>query len=162
MRLTRPTRVVLPALAVAILFAASAAAQLQRTVNGPVSVVPGRVYSLYVSGFRPGDQVYPTLQPAPCARTSERCEQEPCPSCASTTIGPAGTATIRFRWPRESIYAVANMDIKQLPWKVGSWVLIRIDLASRRVPSGCERMQSLTANPHAGSIVCAATLTKVR
>jgi hypothetical protein len=30
------------------------------------------------------------------------------------------------------------------------------------VPRGCQRMRSLTANPQAGSVVCAATLTQIR
>ena len=81
-------RSVRPAITVAALLVsvATAAAYLQRTVNGPASVVPGHVYTFYVSGFSPGEQIYPTVQPISCASRSERCELEPCPSCAPTRM----------------------------------------------------------------------------
>jgi hypothetical protein len=147
------------ALGASVLYAATAAAQLQRTVNAPAHVTPGHVYALYVSGFVPGEKVYPTVQPVACARRSERCEQAPCPSCSVTTIGSDGTASIRFRWPRTSLYVIANMDFRHPRWARRSRALVRIDLASITVPRGCERMPSITANPQGGSIVCAATLT---
>ena len=150
------------ALVMVTLLTGTAGAALQRTVNGPESVSPGSSYSFYVSGFAAGERIYPTVQPAACARTSERCEQDPCPGCAATIIGRAGTAVVRFRWPRHSVYAAANMSVKSRAWKRGSRALIRIDLASKAVAPGCRRMRSLTANPRAGSIVCAATLTEVR
>jgi hypothetical protein len=149
------------ALAAVLLGVATAEGYLQRTVNGPPSVVPGHAYLFGVSGFIPGEEVYATVQPVSCARTSDRCEQAPCPSCASTRIGPSGTATVRFRWPESSLYVVANMDIAHHRWRRRSQALVRIDLASRIVPRGCQRMPSITANPQAGSIVCAATLTQI-
>lgn len=152
---------VIAALAAVLMSAATATAYLQRTVNGPPSVVPGHRYKLYVSGFIPGEEVYPTVQPVSCARKSERCEQDPCPGCASTRIGPSGAATVRFRWPKASLDAIANMNVHHYPWHRGSLALIRIDLVSRVVPRGCQRMPSITANPQAGSIVCAATLTRI-
>jgi hypothetical protein len=152
----------LAAIGAVVLYTGTAAAQLQRTVSGPPNVTPGRVYSFYLSGFVPGEKVYPTVQPVVCARRSERCEQDPCPSCAVTTIGSEGTATVRFRWPRTSLYVIANMNFRHPRWRQGSRALVRIDLASTTVPRGCERMPSITANPRAGSIVCAATLTWIR
>lgn len=142
--------------------ATSAVAALQRTLDGPAAVTPGHIYNFYVSGFPPGEEVYPTVQPVSCARSSERCEQSPCPACATTRIGPSGTVTVRFRWPRTSIYAIANMETVDRRWQSGSRALVRIDLASRVVPRGCQRMASTTANPQAGSTVCAATLTQIR
>jgi hypothetical protein len=139
----------------------TAAAYLQRTLNGPASVVPGRVYTFDVSGFTPGERIYPTVQPISCARTSERCVQDPCPGCALTKVGASGTATVRFRWPKKSFYVFANMLFGHYKWRPGSRALVRINLASKRVPRGCERMRSTTANPNAGSIVCAATLTRI-
>jgi hypothetical protein len=146
----------------ALVIVPTAAAYLQRTVSGPPAVVPGHVYSFYVSGFTPGVRVYPTVQPVDCARTTERCEQDPCPSCAVTRIGSSGTATVRFRWPRTSLYTFANMDFGHYRWQRGSRALVRIDLVSRVVPRGCQRMPSITANPTAGSVVCAATVTQIR
>jgi hypothetical protein len=140
----------------------TATAYLQRTVNGPASVVPGHVYTFYVSGFSPGEAVYPTVQPVSCARISERCAQDPCPSCGVTRIGGSGTATVRLRWPRRSLYAFANMFFAHHKWQPGSRALVRINLDSTRVPRGCQRMPSITANPQAGSVVCAATLTQIR
>ena len=146
----------------ALVASATAVAYLQRTVNGPATVVPGHVYTFYVSGFRPGERVYPTVQPASCARSSERCEQSPCPSCALVTIPQSGIATVKFRWPTTSLYVIANMDFRHPHWRRYSHALVRIDLASLSVPSGCQRMTSLTANRRAGSVVCAATLTVIR
>lgn len=148
--------------AAVLLFVGTAAAFLQRTANGAASVVPGNVYAFYVSGFTAGERIYPTVQPVSCARTSERCVQDPCPGCAATTIGASGTATVRFRWPKTSIYVFANMDFGHHRWRPGSRALVRINLASTRVPRGCQRMPSITANPQAGSVVCAATLTEIR
>jgi hypothetical protein len=145
----------------ALLGATAASAYLQHTVDGPAAVVPGHVYSFYVSGFTPGEVVYPTVQPVSCARTSERCEEAPCPNCDTVRIGPSGSATVRFRWPKESLYAFANMHFGHYRWRRGNRALVRIDLASTVVPRGCQRMPSITANPNAGSIVCAATLTKI-
>jgi len=142
--------------------ASPAVAYLQRTLNGPAYVAPGDTYTFYVSGFTPGEEVYPTVQPLSCARTGERCEQSPCPACTTTRIGTSGTATLRFRWPTRSIDAIANMDIVHRRWRRGSQALVRVDLASTVVPRGCERMPSSTANPGAGTIVCAATLTHIR
>jgi hypothetical protein len=150
------------ALVAVLVFVATAAAYLQRTVNGPASVVPGHVYTFYVSGFTPGEEIYPTVQPVSCARTSERCVQDPCPICASAKIGSSGTATVRFRWPERSFYAFANMFFAHYRWRPGSRVLVRINIVSTRVPRGCQRMPSITANPQAGSVVCAATLTQIR
>lgn len=147
---------------VLVLGTTSAVAALQRTLNGPAGVTPGRIYTFYVSGFTPGEEVYPTVQPVSCARSSEKCEQSPCPACATTTIGASGTTMVRFRWPRTSIYSIANMDTVDRRWQPGSRALVRIDLASRVVPRGCQRMASTTANPQAGSTVCAATLTQIR
>jgi hypothetical protein len=141
---------------------ATATAYLQRTVNGPPSVLPGHVYKFYVSGFSPGEVIYPTVQPVSCARSGERCVQDPCPSCAPTKIGSSGTANVRFRWPTKSFYVVANMMFAHYKWPPGSRALVRINLASNRVPRGCQRMPSITANPQAGSVVCAATLTQIR
>ena len=146
---------------------AAATAYLQRTVNGPAAVMPGHVYTFHVSGFRPGELVYPTVQPVSCARTSERCEEAPCsvegnPPCSIWRTGPSGTANVFFRWPTLSVYSVANMDIAHHRWRRGTRALVRIDLASRRVPRGCQKMASLTANPHAGSTVCAATLITIK
>jgi hypothetical protein len=157
-------RSVRPAITVAALLVsvATAAAYLQRTVNGPASVVPGHVYTFYVSGFSPGEAIYPTVQPASCARSGERCVQAPCPSCAGTKIGSSGTATVRFRWPKRSYYVFANMLFAHYDWQPGSHALVRINVASTRVPRGCQRMPSITANPQAGSVVCAATLTQIR
>lgn len=140
----------------------AAAGFLQRTVNGPASVVPGHVYAFYVSGFSPGEVIYPTVQPVSCARRSERCVQDPCPSCTPAKVGPSGTATVRFRWPKKSFYVFANMFFAHPKWRPGSRALVRINLASIRVPRGCQRMPSITANPQAGSVVCAATLTQIR
>lgn len=154
-------------LALLVLLGRSAAtAFLQRTLNGPAAVVPGHVYTFTLSGFTPGEEVYPTVQPASCARTSERCEEAPCsiagsPHCSLWRIGPSGTANVRFRWPELSAYVVANMAIAHHRWRRGSRALVRIDLASRRVPRGCQKMASLTANPQAGSTVCSATLTTI-
>lgn len=147
--------------------AAAASAYLQRTVNGPASVVPGHVYTFYVSGFSPGERIYATVQPVSCAQTSERCEEDPCavernPHCSIGQIGPSGSTNVRFRWPKTSVYAFANMDIAQYRWRLGSRALVRIDLVARRVPPGCQRMPSITANPQAGSVVCAATLTQIK
>lgn len=97
------------ALAGLLIAVATAMGYLQRTVNGPASVVPGHVYTFYVSGFSPGEAIYPSVQPISCARSSERCVQDPCPSCALTRTGGSGTATVRFRWPRRSFYVFANM-----------------------------------------------------
>jgi hypothetical protein len=149
-------------LASVLMFAATAGAYLQRTVNGPTSVVPGHVYAFYVSGFSPGEVIYPTVQPVSCARAGERCVQDPCPNCASTKIGSSGTATVRFRWPKKSLYAFASMSFARYKWQPGSRALVRINLASTTVPRGCRRMPSITANPRAGSVVCAATLTQIR
>jgi len=159
-----PSRSIIFGVALAGLVAgvATATAYLQRTVNAPSSVVPGHLYTFSVSGFRPGESIYPTVQPVSCARSSERCVQDPCPSCALTRIGSSGTATVRFRWPRRSLYVFANMDFAHHRWRPGSRALVRINLASTRVPRGCQRMPSITANPEAGSIVCAATLTEIR
>jgi hypothetical protein len=171
MRLYRPARRVMNhhrsiafaiALAAVLVSVGTAAAYLQRTVNGPASVVPGHVYTFYVSGFTPGERVYPTVQPASCARTSERCVQDPCPACAPTRIDAPGTATVRFRWPKRSFYVFANMLFGHYKWRPGSRALVRINVASTGVPRGCQRMPSITANPHAGSVVCAATLTQIR
>jgi hypothetical protein len=124
--------------------------------------MPGHVYTFYVSGFIPGERIYPTVQPVSCARTSERCVQDPCPGCALTRIGASGTATVRFRWPKKSFYVFANMFFAHYKWRPGSRALVRINLASTGVPRGCQRMPSITANPQAGSVVCAATLTRIR
>jgi hypothetical protein len=140
---------------------AQAAGYLQRTVNGPASVVPGHAYTFYISGFSPGEDVYPTVQPVSCASHSERCVQAPCPSCAPTRIGPSGTATVRLQWPKRSFYVFANMSFGHYEWRPGSRALVRINLVGTRVPRGCQRMPSITANPRAGSIVCAATLARV-
>jgi hypothetical protein len=157
-------RLIIYAIAVGafLMSAVTAAAYLQRTVNGPASVVPGHAYTFYVSGFSPGETIYPTVQPISCARSSERCVQAPCPSCALTRIGLSGTATLRFRWPTRSFYVFANMFLAHNRWQPGSQALIRINLASTGMPRGCQRMRSITANPHAGSVVCAATLTQIR
>lgn len=152
----------LVAAAAVVVGATPAVAHLQRTLNGPAHVAPGHTYTFYVSGFTPGEPVYPTVQPVSCARSSGRCEQSPCPACATTRIGASGTATLRFRWPTSSIYAIANMDIVHHRWRWGSRAIVRVDLAARALPAGCERMPSTTANPQAGSIVCAATLTRIR
>jgi hypothetical protein len=157
----RPSIFVIAVLAV-LMSTVTATAYLQRTVSGPGSVVPGHVYTFYVSGFSPGETVYPTVQPVSCARSSERCVQDPCPSCGPTRIGSSGTAIVRFRWPRRSFYVVANMSFDNHTWQPGSRALVRINLASTRVPRGCQRMPSITANPQAGSVVCAATLTRIR
>ncbi len=140
----------------------AAGAFLQRTVNGPVSVLPEHVYAFHVSGFTPGERIYPTVQPVSCARKGERCVQDPCPSCALTTIGASGTATVRFRWPKKSFYVFANMLFGHYKWRPGSRALVRINVASVGVPQGCQRMPSITPNPQAGSVVCAATLTQIR
>jgi hypothetical protein len=147
--------------AAVLVFVATAAAYLQRTVNGPASVVPGHMYTFYVSGFSPGELIYPTVQPVSCARSSERCVQDPCPSCGSARIGSSGAATVRFRWPEESFYVFANMSFAHYKWRPGSRALVRINVASTSVPRGCQRMPSTTANPRAGSVVCAATLTQI-
>jgi hypothetical protein len=149
-------------LAVALVSVAAAAAYLQRTVNGPAAVLPGHVYTFYVSGFTPGERIYPTVQPVSCARSSERCVEDPCPSCALTRIGASGTADVRFRWPKKSFYVFANMLFAHYNWRPGTQALVRINLASTSVPRGCQRMPSITANPQAGSVVCAATLTQIR
>lgn len=149
------------ALAAVLISVATATAYLQRTVNGPASVLPGDVYTFYVSGFSLGETIYPTVQPVSCARSGERCVQDPCPSCAVTRIGASGTATVRFRWPRRSFYVFANMFFAHYKWQPGSRALVRINLASTRVPRGCQRMPSITANRQAGSVVCAATLTQI-
>lgn len=149
-------------LSAVLAFVGTAPAYLQRTVNGPGSVVPGHVYTFFVSGFTPGERIYPTVQPVSCARTSERCVQDPCPSCAVKTIGASGTATLRFRWPKRSLFVFANMYFGHYRWRPGSRALVRINVASTRVPRGCQRMPSITANPQAGSVVCTATLTQMR
>jgi hypothetical protein len=69
---------------------------------------------------------------------------------------------VRFRWPNKSFYVFANMFFAHYNWQPGSRALVRINLASTRVPQGCQRMPSITANPQAGSVVCAATLTQIR
>lgn len=158
----RLRRIIVLSIALAVVGSATAVAYLQRTVNGLGVVVPGHVYAFHVSGFRPGERVYPTVRPVSCAWSSERCEQSPCPSCAPVTIPPYGDVTLKFRWPTTSLYAVANMDIRHPRWRHRADALGRIDLASLSVPSGCQRMTSITANPQAGSIVCAATLTMIR
>jgi hypothetical protein len=147
--------------ATVVVCVAPAAGYLQRTVNGPASVVPGHAYTFYVSGFSPGEEIYPTVQPVSCASRSERCVQDPCPSCASTRIGPSGTATVRLDWPKRSFYVFANMFFGHYKWRPGSRALVRINLVGARVPRGCQRMPSTTANPRAGSVVCAATLTRI-
>jgi hypothetical protein len=157
----RPGILVIAVLAV-LMSTVTATAYLQRTVNGPGSVVPGHFYTFYVSGFSPGETVYPTVQPVSCGRSSERCVQDPCPSCGPTRIESSGTAIVRFRWPRRSFHVVANMSFDHYTWQRGSRALVRINLASSRVPRGCQRMPSITANPQAGSVVCAATLTRIR
>jgi hypothetical protein len=134
----------------------------QRILRGPSSVIPGRVYSFHISGFIRGEKVYPNVLPVSCPRTSERCEQSPCPSCAVTRIGASGAATVRFRWPKTSLYVVGNMDFRHYRWQRRSSALIRIDLASTRVPRGCKRMPSITANPRAGSVVCAETFAQIK
>lgn len=68
---------------------------------------------------------------------------------------------MRFRWPDSSFYVFANMFFAHYRWQPGSHALVRINLASTHVPPGCERMPSVTANPRAGSVVCAATLTRI-
>ncbi len=105
--------------ATVVVCVAPAAGYLQRTVNGPASVVPGDAYTFYVSGFSPGEDIYPTVQPLSCASRSERCVQAPCPSCASTRIGPSGTATVRFHWPKRSFYVFANMSFGHYKWRPG-------------------------------------------
>ncbi len=157
----RLSRIMGLSIALVLVVSTTALAYLQRTVNGPATVVPGHVYTFYVSGFHPGERVYPTVQPASCARTSERCEQSPCPSCAPVRISRSGTATVKFRWPTTSLYVIANMDFRHPQWRRHSYALVRIDLASLSVPSACQRMTSLTANSRAGSVVCAATLTVI-
>jgi hypothetical protein len=149
------------ALAAVLISVGAATAYLRRTVNGPASVVPGHVYTFYVSGFSPGEMIYPSVQPVSCARSGERCVQDPCPSCALSRIGSSGTAMVRFRWPRNSFYLFANMFFGHYKWRPGSRALVRINLASTGLPRGCQRMPSITANPHAGSVVCAATLTQI-
>jgi hypothetical protein len=67
---------------------------------------------------------------------------------------------VRFRWPKRSLYVFANMLFAHRKWQPGSRALVRINLASTSVPRGCQRMASITANQQAGSVVCAATLTK--
>ena len=57
----RLARIVALGSVLAIAGSASAVAYLQRTVNGPATVIPARVYTFRVSGFRPGDRVYPTV-----------------------------------------------------------------------------------------------------
>ena len=139
----------------------TAAGELQRTLNGPATVRPGHVYTFSLAGFVPGEEVYPTVQPVACARRSERCEQDPCPACAVTKVGANGTALVRFRWPHDALYVIANMSFKHPRWRRGSSALVRIDVASTRVPRGCQRMPSITANSQAGSIVCAATIARI-
>jgi hypothetical protein len=141
----------------------TAAAFVPGAVNGPASVLPGHVYTFYVSGFRPGELIYPTVLPVFCGGGSrERCVQDPCPGCAPTKIGSSGKATVRFRWPRKSLYVFANMYFARYKWRPGTGALVRINAASTRVPRGCRREPSITANPHAGSVVCAATVTLIR
>jgi hypothetical protein len=151
-------------LAASLLSVATAGASLHRTVKGPAGVVPGHVYTFYVSGFRPGELIYPTVQPLFCAGSylGERCLQDPCPGCAPTKIGSSGTATVRFRWPKKSYYVVANMHFAHYKWRQGTGALVSINVASTGVPRGCRREPSITANPQAGSVVCAATLTRIR
>lgn len=163
MRSHRFTTVVIT-LAATLVSVATAAASVDRTVNGPAGVVPGHVYTFHVSGFRPGERIYPTVQPLFCARRylGERCLQDPCPSCAPTKIGSSGSATVRFRWPKKSLYVVANMQFAHYKWRPGTGALVSINIASTRVPRGCRREPSITANPQAGSVVCAATLTRIR
>jgi hypothetical protein len=61
---------------------------------------------------------------------------------------------MRFRWPKKSLYVFANMLFAHYKWRPGSGALVRINVASTRVPRGCRREPSITANPHAGSVAC--------
>jgi hypothetical protein len=61
-----------------------------------------------------------------------------------------------------SFYAITSMSSAHYHWQRGGWALVRINLGPPgSVPRGCLRMPSITANPKGGSIVCAATLTRI-
>jgi hypothetical protein len=53
------------------------------------------------------------------------------------------------------------MVFRHPSWRPGSKAVVRIDLAALKVPKGCVRKKSITANANAGSVVCARMVTRI-
>jgi hypothetical protein len=128
---------------------------------GPGVVTPGSSYVFRATGFTPGMRLYVTVTPKPCKQGTSVCQLSPCPGCAAVRVRSDGSATFRFVWPKKSFAAVGGMGGSFFAWKPNSRASVYVDSASTSVPRGCIRLPSTTANPKAGTVICAQASVRI-